>query len=189
MDLQQYLDELNSGKHIEANSPVHQYMHGVSQEALRLTAELNTGYHTPEEVRSLFSQITGKPVEEGFGLFPPFYTDCGKNITVGKKVFINMGCKFQDQGGIFIGDGALIGHNVVLATLNHDLAPKTRHSVTPRPIHIGRNAWIGSNSTILPGVTVGDGAIVAAGAVVNRDVPANTVVAGVPAKVIKKCTE
>ena len=82
MDLQQYLDELNSGKHIEANSPVHQYMHGVSQEALRLTAELNTGYHTPEEVSSLFSQVTGKPVGEGFGLFPPFYTDCGKNITV-----------------------------------------------------------------------------------------------------------
>lgn len=189
MNLQQYLDELNTGNHIEAGSPVHQYMHGASQEALRLTAELNTGYHTPEEVRSLFSQITGKPVGEDFGLFPPFYTDCGKNITVGKKVFINMGCKFQDQGGIFIDDGALIGHNVVMATLNHDLSPETRHSMTPRPIHIGKNAWIGSNSTILPGVTVGDGAIVAAGAVVNRDVPANTVVAGVPAKIIKKCTE
>ena len=94
MDLQQYLNYLNSGKHIEAGSGVHQYMHGVSQEALRLTAQLNGIYHTPEEIRQLFSEITGKPIDETFGMFPPFYTDCGKNITVGKHVFINMGCKF-----------------------------------------------------------------------------------------------
>lgn len=186
MNLEQYLNILNSGKHIEAGSEEHLYMHGISQEALRLTAELNTGYHSPEEIREIFEKIIGKPVDETFGLFPPFYTDCGKNITVGKNVFINMGCKFQDQGGIFIDDGALIGHNVVLATLNHDISPVTRHSMTPKPIHIGKNVWIGANSVILPGVTVGDGAIVAAGAVVTRDVPENTVVGGVPAKVIKK---
>ena len=122
-------------------------------------------------------------------MFPPFYTDCGKNITIGKNVFINMGCKFQDQGGIFIDDGALIGHNVVLATLNHDMNPETRHDMIPKPIHIGKNVWIGSNSTILSGVTIGDGAIVAAGAVVTKDVEKNTVVGGVPAKFIKKCDE
>lgn len=186
MELKEYLEQLNSGRHIEAGGPVHQYMHGVSQEALRLTAQLNGSYHTPEEVREIFSQIIGKPVDPTFGMFPPFYTDCGKNITIGKHVFINMGCKFQDQGGIFIDDGALIGHNVVLATLNHDIDPNTRHSMTPRPIRIGKNAWIGANAVVLPGVSVGDGAIIAAGAVVSQDVPPCTIVGGVPAKVIRE---
>lgn len=122
-------------------------------------------------------------------LFPPFHTDCGKNITIGKNVFINMGCKFQDQGGIFIGDGSLIGHNVVIATLNHAMAPDDRGTMIPAPVHIGNRVWIGSNATILPGVTIGDGAIVAAGAVVTRDVPENTVVGGVPARIIRTISE
>ena len=164
-------------------------MHGVSQEALRITAEMNSGYHEPEELRVLFSRLIGQPVDESFGLFPPFYTDCGKNIHIGKHVFINMGCKFQDQGGIYIGDGALIGHNVVLATLNHAKSPKDRSSMIPAPIRIGKNVWIGSNATILAGVTIGDGAIVAAGAVVARDVPENTIVGGVPAKIIRHLRE
>lgn len=189
MDLKEYLWILNSGEHIKAGSPVHKFMHGVSQEALKLTSKLNSEYHTPQEIQEIFSEIIGKPVDETFAMFPPFYTDCGKNITVGKNVFINMGCKFQDQGGIFIDDGALIGHNVVLATLNHDMKPETRHDMIPKPIHIGKNVWIGSNSVILPGVTVGDGAIVAAGAVVTKDVEKNTVVGGVPARFIRKCDE
>lgn len=187
MNLEKYLEYLNSGKLIKAGSEVHKYMHELSKEAFRLTAELNCGYHSNEEIQKIFSKIIGKTVHESFTLFPPFYTDCGKNITVGENVFINMGCKFQDQGGIAIGDGSLIGHNVVLATLNHDFNPLTRGNMTPAPIRIGKNVWIGSNSTILSGVTIGDGAIVAAGAVVNRDVPENTIVGGVPAKVIKKC--
>lgn len=189
MDLKEYLWILNSGEYIKAGSPVHKFMHGVSQEALKLTSKLNSEYHTPQEIQEIFSEIIGKPVDETFAMFPPFYTDCGKNITVGKNVFINMGCKFQDQGGIFIDDGVLIGHNVVLATLNHDMKPETRHDMIPKPIHIGKNVWIGSNSVILPGVTVGDGAIVAAGAVVTKDVEKNTVVGGVPARFIRKCDE
>lgn len=185
MDLQEYLDCLNSGERIPAGSEVHRYMHLVSQEALRLTAELNNTYHTPEEIRNIFSQIIGKPVDESFSLFPPFYTDCGKNITIGKRVFLNMGCKFQDQGGIVIEDNVLIGHNVVLATLNHDPDPEKRQDMIPRPIRIEKNVWIGSNAVILPGVTVGEGAIVAAGAVVSRNVPPRTVVGGIPARVIK----
>lgn len=76
-------------------------------------------------------------------------TDFGKNITIGDNVFINSGCKFQDQGGIYIDDGALIGHNVVLATLNHDLNPDKRQQLHPAPIHIGKGVWIGANATIV----------------------------------------
>lgn len=185
MDLETFLEHLNSRKPVQGGSEAHLFMHGASQEALRLTAEINGSYHQPEELRALFSQLTGQPVDATFGLFPSFYTDCGKNIHIGKNVFINMGCKFQDQGGIFIGDGALIGHNVVLATLNHAKSPDNRATMIPSPIHIGRNVWIGSNATVLPGVTIGDGAIVAAGAVVTTDVPENTIVGGVPARIIR----
>ena len=186
MDLHQYLETLRSGSYIQAGSQAHRYMHHISQQALKWTAELNGCYHTPEEIREIFSKITGKAVDKSFRLFPPFYTDFGKNITIGKNVFINMGCKFQDQGGIVIDDGALIGHNVVLATLNHDFAPEKRCSMISKPIYIGKNVWIGANATILPGVTIGLGAIVAAGAVVSRDVAANTIVGGVPARIIKE---
>lgn len=189
MDLDQFLEHLNSGTPVQGGGEAHQFIHGVSQEALRITAQINTGYHEPEELRALFSQLIGAPVDESFGLFPPFYADCGKNIHIGKQVFINMGCKFQDQGGIYIGDGALIGHNVVLATLNHAKSPKDRGTMIPAPIHIGKHVWIGSNSTILPGVTIGDGAIVAAGAVVPKDVPENAIVGGVPATILRYLNE
>lgn len=186
MELQDFLDHLNSGKEVTGGGEAHLFMHGVSQEALKITAEINGSYHEPEQLRELFSRLTGRPVDQTFALFPPFYTDCGKNIHIGKHVFINMGCKFQDQGGIYIGDGTLIGHNVVLATLNHAMQPDRRSTMIPKPIHIGENVWIGSNAVILPGVTVGNGAIIAAGAVVSKDVPENTIVGGVPAKVIRK---
>ena len=189
MDLNEFLSRLNNGETVEGGSPLHLFMHKVSQEALKITAELNGAYHKPEEVRRLFSKLTGKPVDESFGLFPPFHSDCGKNITVGKNVFINSGCRFQDQGGITIGDGALIGHNVVLATLNHDFSPEKRSTMHPAPIIIGKNVWIGANATVVPGVKIGNGAVIAAGAVVTKDIPENSVAAGVPAKVIKYLEE
>lgn len=185
MTIQEFREYMSTGKPIDDGSPVHIMFHRLSQEALKITAEINGKYHTPDELRSLLKQLWGREVPESVGLFPPFYTDCGKNTIVGERVFINMGCKFQDQGGITIDDGALIGHNVVLATLNHLIEPEKRGGMTYAPIHIGKNVWIGANATVLPGVTIGDGAIVAAGSVVTKDVLPRTIVGGIPAKYIK----
>ena len=104
---------------------------------------------------------------------------------MGKNVFINTGCHFQDQGGITLGDGTLLGNNVVITTMNHDFDPDSRGTTYPAPVVIGKKVWIASSVTIVPGVTIGDGSIVGAGSVVTRDIPAGVIAAGVPARVIR----
>lgn len=184
MELEAFLQHVKERKPL--NTPeIYEFMNRASDEARRITFELNGAYHSMPEVRDLFARLFGKPVDPSFRVFPPFYTDFGKNITVGKNVFINACCHFQDQGGITLGDNCLVGHNVVFATLNHGFAPEERQSMLSAPIVVGRNVWIGSNSTILQGVTIGDNSIIAAGSVVTKDVPANAIVAGVPARFIR----
>ncbi|WP_203288418.1 DapH/DapD/GlmU-related protein [Metabacillus sp. cB07] len=175
MDFHEFLAHLNRGEAVERHSEMNQLMHLFSQDAMKVTAELNGGYRTPQEWWILHLHCSRH-----------FIQILGKSIHVGRNVFINSGCRFQDQGGIIIGDGALIGHNVVLATLNHDIDPGKRSTLHPAPITIGISVWIGANATILPGVTIGDGAIIAAGAVVTKDVPPNVIAGSVPAKMIKK---
>ena len=187
IDLNDFRRKMATGDLVEGK--MLKIFHELSQEALKITMEINNKYHTENEIVELFSELTGRKVDKSFRLFPPFYTDCGKNIKIGKNVFINSCCKFQDQGGIEIGNGVLIGHNVTLATLNHDERPNYRQNIYPKAIKIGDNVWIGSNATILQGVTIGDGAIVGANAVVTKDVPKNTVVIGIPAKIIRKIKE
>lgn len=186
MNIKDFLEHVNKRLPIPDKSEIYRFMVDISNEAMKITAELNGAYHNNKEIQDLFSKLTGRQVDESFGMFPPFYTDFGKNIVVGKNVFINSGCHFQDQGGIILKDGALIGHNVVMATLNHDFSPDKRGTTIPAPIIVGKNVWIGANATILQGVTIGDNSIIAAGAVVTKDVPSNTIVGGVPAKIIKK---
>jgi acetyltransferase-like isoleucine patch superfamily enzyme len=185
MELQDFLDHVNSGALIAGGSEHHRFMHDAAQDALRTLAEMNSGYRTPDEIRALLSRLTGRPVHESVALFPPFYSEFGKNLALGKDVFINLGCRFQDTGGITIGDGTLIGHGSTLTTLNHSVDPDRRADMTPAPIVIGRKVWLGAAVTVVPGVTIGDGAIVGAGAVVTRDVPADSIVAGVPARLIR----
>ena len=185
MDLEALLAELNAGRTIPGGSPLHAVMHEASQAAMRVTGELNGGYHEPERVRELLAQLTGRQVDESVTLFPPVTADFGRNIRLGQRVFINSGCRFQDQGGVTIGDDSLIGHNTVLATLDHGIHPDHRGDMDPAPIIIGRNVWIGANVTILKGVTVGDNAIVAAGSIVTKDVPADVIVVGAPARVVR----
>jgi acetyltransferase-like isoleucine patch superfamily enzyme len=146
---------------------------------------MNTSYKTPQEVRDLFSQLTDVTVDPTFWMLPPFYTDFGKNIRVGKNVFVNHCCEFMDRGGITLEDNVLIGPKVNLITINHPIEPSQRRSSFCAPILIKRNAWIGVGVSIMPGVTIGENAVVAANAVVTKDVATNTIVGGIPAKVIK----
>ncbi len=185
MSDKEFLKYAAQGNLIVAGSSIHQSMHSMSQRALRLTAQINNTYHSPEELRELMMELIGKPLDDSFGLFPPFYTDCGQNITIGKRCFFNMGCSFQDWGSITIGDDCLIGHNCTICTVNHSKDPQHRGDMTCSSVKIGNRVWIGANVTILPGVSIGEGAIIAAGAVVNKNIESNTIVAGVPAKVIK----
>ena len=185
MLLNEFLSYVRTGEALSTDE-IHALMGEMSEEARRVTFRLNSSYHTPEEVRELLSELFGYKVPESLRVFPPFYSDFGKNIHVGENVFINACCHFQDHGGVTIGDGCQIGHNVVFATLNHGLQPEERGITYPAPIVLGRNVWVGSNSTILQGVTIGDNAVIAAGAVVTRDVEAGTIVGGVPARFIKR---
>lgn len=185
METEEYRNIMKQRKTIKAGSDEHVFMHDKADRARRITSLMNNAYRTQREIQELFAELTGEPLNETLCIFPPFYTDFGLNTKVGKNVFINEGCCFQDQGGIEIKDNCLIGQQVVLATLNHGIDPESRHDMIPAPIVIGRNVWIGAHATVLSGVTVGDNAVIAAGAVVTKDVPANCVVAGVPAKIIK----
>ena len=185
MTIDEFQRMIAAGEPLEGEEMI-AFMREQSRQARRLLAELNGPFRTDEEICRLFSCITGRETDPSFRLFPPFYTDFGKNIHVGRNVFINSCCQFQDQGGIFIGDRCLIGHSVVMATLDHGFRPADRQNLYHSPIVLGKGVWIGAHATILRGVTIGDHAVVAAGAVVTKDVPANTVVGGVPARPLRR---
>lgn len=184
MTIEEFKEFVKTGKPLDTPEAVG-VLNSQNEEARKLTARLNNAYHSLDEIREILSELFGYRVPENFRVFPPFYTDFGRNIHVGDNVFINAGCQFQDQGGVWLGDGCLVGHNVVFVTLNHDLEPARRQVCIPKSIVLGKNVWIGSNATILGGVKIGDNAVVAAGAVVTKDVEANTIVGGVPARFIK----
>lgn len=157
------------------------------QRAIRLTEDLNAlRYADQDAIRATWSELTGQTVDETFHLIPPVFSDHGINIRVGRDVFVNQNCRFNDVAGIEIGDGVMLGPGVGLISSGHPLAPEQRRSgVTSAPIRIGRNVWVGASALVMQGVTVGEDAVVAAGAVVTHDVPARTLVGGVPARVIR----
>lgn len=179
------IERMRSGKQISETDPDFPRLCEEIENTKRLVGELNTGYHSPNEVRALLERIWGQPLSPSVRMFPPFYTAFGKTTRVGKEVFINFGCTFLDQGGITLEDGVFIGPGVKIVTEGHPEQPAARHTLQTQPIVIRRKAWIGAGAIVLPGVTVGENAIVAAGAVVTKDVPDNTVVAGVPAKILR----
>jgi acetyltransferase-like isoleucine patch superfamily enzyme len=177
-------DRLQTGEVVQLTDPEFRKIDETVSHTMKLSARLNTSTDLTA-TRQILSEITGTTIDESTTVFVPFYTNFGKLIKIGKHVFINHACSFLDLGGIMIEDHVLIGPRVNLITENHPADPAERRSLTTKPIVIKRNAWIGANATILPGVTIGENAIVAAGAVVSKDVLANTIVGGVPAKFIK----
>jgi acetyltransferase-like isoleucine patch superfamily enzyme len=159
-------------------------MREASYNTKKLLVQMNSTAE-PNEVRSLLSQITATEIDESVAVFTPLYLNYGKNIKIGKNVFINFDCVFLDLGGITIEDNVMLAPKVSLLSEGHPLEPETRHALVPKPIHIKKNAWIGAGATILQGVTIGENAVVASGAVVSKDVPDNVIVGGIPAKIIK----
>ncbi len=152
--------------------------------AQRLSPSLNNST-TIEETRERLSEIVESKIDKSTTVFIPFYTNFGKHIKLGKNIFINHACTFLDLGGITIEDDVQIGPKVNLITEDHPVDPSKRKYLDLKSILIKRNAWIGAGATILPGVTIGENSIVAAGAVVNKDVLANTIVGGIPAKILR----
>lgn len=176
------IERMRAGELILETDPQYPQLYAEFEKTMSLVAQLNVGYHTPDEIRNLLSQIWGQQLDESVRMFPPFYTAFGKFTTVGKGVFINFNCTFLDRGGITIEDGVFIAPHVQLVTENHPEDPALRHNVYTSPIHIKRRAWIGAGAIILPGVTIGENSIIAAGSVVTKDVPDNSIVAGNPAR-------
>jgi acetyltransferase-like isoleucine patch superfamily enzyme len=186
MDLENIdiFERMLCGGSIKNDDPQMTKVWEVVSQTIKLSSSLNTS-STIEEIRDLLSEIIGKEIDKSTTIFVPFYTNFGKHIKIGKNVFINHACSFLDLGGITIEDDVLIGPKVNLITENHPTNPSQRKSLVLNPILIKRNAWIGAGVTILPGITIGENSIIAAGAVVNKNVPDNTIVGGIPAKVIK----
>jgi acetyltransferase-like isoleucine patch superfamily enzyme len=178
-------DRMRAGEVLRSDDPEFSKVSEVVSRTQLLSVQLNASTSI-DQVRERLSDITGSRIDSSTRVFPPFYTNFGRFITLGKNVFINHACSFLDLGGIAIEDDVLIGPKVNLITENHPLDPADRQALLAKPIVIKRNAWIGAAATVLPGVTIGENAVVAAGAVVSKDVPANTVVGGVPARIIKK---
>lgn len=175
-----------AGELISLDDPDYPQIYAVIRKAIRITSELNAMLvDDNEQVNRVFSALINQPVDETLFLIPPFYTDFGHNIRIGKNVFVNHACTFMDRGGITLEDNVLVGPKVNLITTNHPTDPTQRRSTISLPIVLKHGAWIGANVTVMPGVIIGENAIVAAGAVVTKDVAANTIVAGIPARVVK----
>ena len=172
---------------IHRRTPESAAMSANVKRAMAITANLNRlTFSDADKVRALFSELIGKKVHDSFLLIPPFYTAGGTEIRVGHNVFVNQNCTFYDLGGLDIADDVMIGPNVSIITTGHPLEPSQRRAATiGKPIMIERNVWIAAGATIIGGVTVGKNSVVAAGSVVTRDVPANTLVGGNPARVIR----
>ena len=179
------LERDRSGEPVSCDDPDYHKIKEIILRAKRLTQQMNTQVLGCEELRALFSELTGQEVGEDFQLWTPFFTDFGRNIRVGKNVFINHACTFMDRGGITLGDNVFIGPKVCLITENHGILPSERRILTSKPVTLCNNVWVGAGAIVLPGVTVGENSVVGAGAVVTHDVPPYTVVAGNPARVIK----
>lgn len=176
-----------SGEMVSPNEPGYEALINDIFNTMEVAQQLSTvSIRDQKRIHELMDTILGTPLPQSTTLLPPFYIDYGKPVSVGENCFIQQCCTFFGRGGIRIGNGVFIGPKVNLITINHDVNPDNRSATYGKPITIEDKVWIGINSTILPGVTIGYGSIIGAQSVVTHDVPPMTIVAGNPARVIKK---
>lgn len=157
------------------------------QQAVRLAARYQAAYaEDARAARPLLAELLGSLGTEAH-VRPPLYVDYGSNISIGARTFVNYNLTALDVAAITIGEDCQIGPNVQLLTPTHPLEPGPRRDKleAARPIVIGDNVWLGGGAIVLPGVTVGDNAVIGAGAVVTKDVPANVVAVGNPARPVR----
>ena len=178
-------DRLKSGEPVAMDDPEYSKIRDEVNRTIGLSGQLNAS-NDVDHVRRYLGEIIGRRIDDSTSVFPPFYTNFGRFICLGRNVFINHACSFLDLGGITVEDDVMIGPRVNITSENHPVEVADRKTLVPGAVVIKHNAWIGAAATIMPGVTIGENAVVAAGAVVTKDVPANSIVAGVPAKVVKK---
>lgn len=181
--LQEEIRKMNSGLPYDAHTPE---MRAWRRETKNLLRRLNiTEYYAPsmtDVLRELLPNCAPDIYVE-----PPFHCDYGNLIHAGEGVYINFGCTILDGGGVYIGKKTLIAPNVHMYTAGHPTDADERDVWEYcKPIHIGERCWIGGDVTICPGVTIGDRTVIGAGSVVTRDIPADCLAVGNPARVVKK---
>ena len=188
---EQYHEMLNNGQMYDSvDDEFIAYQHSLVQRLndLNRTDDTSEGL---QERDAILRELCGT-YGEGLYVIPPVMANCGmRHIHFGRNVVVNFGCKFVDDGDIFIGDDCMIGPGCVLATSIHPISPRLRKYKIQRnkSIRLGSNVWLGAGAIVMPGITIGDNSIVGAGAVVTKDVEANTIVVGNPARMLRRITE
>ena len=186
---------MNHKERMIANLPYRPWMDGLKEEHLETQKKIYEYNNIPpnerDRRRAMLVTILGKTCEGYLNIESPFFCDYGYNIEVGQNFFANYNFIVLDVGKVKIGNNVMMGPNVAIYTAGHPIHPKSRASGYEYGIDItiGDNVWVGGNVCILPGVNIGDNVVIAAGSVVTKDIPANTVAAGNPCKVIKEITD
>ena len=180
-------DRLKAGDAIDMMSNEYHPVVEELRRADKALFHLNHAEPRSKEQKAAFAELFDGAYPEGLGIFTPVQIDFPKQMSFGKHVFINHSFTAMSIGGIEIGDNVQIGPHVTIVTDNHDL--KNRYVLRCGTVRIGKNAWIGAEAKIMPGVTIGENAVIAGGAVVTKDVPANAIVGGNPAKLIRMIEE
>jgi maltose O-acetyltransferase len=177
-------EKMLAGELYRANVPELVAERAVAQ---RLLAQYNASDARDAAGRLALLQRLFGAVGAGADIQPRFHCDYGYNIRLGRNCFINYNCVFLDCTAIEIGDDLQMGPAVQLYAGTHplDRAERVAGWETAKPIRIGHGVWFGGGAIVLPGITIGDGAVIGAGSMVTRDVPADTVVAGNPARIIR----
>jgi len=180
-----YLNKIDKDGFIYKNDPSYIYAEKEMIRSHDLSLKISTSRPSDSNYKDLLEELLQDKIDNSVSIVSPFYCDFGSRLKMGKNITINKGATIFSAGIVVIEDDVLIGPDVKIISVNHDL--KDRHNkFIFKKVTIKKNAWICAGAIICPGVTIGENSVVAAGAVVTKDVESNTLVGGNPAKFIKK---